>query len=284
MSFKNKVRLRLRLDHQVQFGDHVAIRGSTKELGSWKNNVPLHWTENGWVCDLEFKGTHQIEFKFVTVNKDNTLLWEDGENRVLKFPGGGNFATVTTWNATQENLELHILDESQEPNREESEHDATSSVSEAEASPFVGQWQGKAISFMQSNDHRDHETHRKWDTSGLQGLSLKLVQADQNARNWWRKVSYFLSSIFSNFKLNCFLCCLFSKPAFAFKSTFFTLKLDIVRDIISASLQGEDRLEALLYSAIYLKVLFSLFIFNHLSFPCIIISALLTSHCHLGSG
>ncbi|BAT90181.1 hypothetical protein VIGAN_06137300, partial [Vigna angularis var. angularis] len=29
--------------------------------------------------------------------------------------------------------------------------------------------------------------------------------------------------------------------------------LDIVRDIIAEGLQGEDRLEALLYSAIYLK-------------------------------
>ncbi|TKY50532.1 Phosphoglucan, water dikinase [Spatholobus suberectus] len=211
---KHKVRLQVRLDHQVQFGDHVVIRGSTKELGSWRENIPLNWTENGWVCDLQLKGSDHIEFKFVTVNKDKSLVWEGGENRVLKLPGAGHFATVATWNATQENLELQPLDEVQE---EESDgYDAATSLSQAETSPFVGQWQGKPISFMQSNEHRTHETERKWDTSRLQGLSLKLVQADQNARNWWRK-------------------------------------LDIVRDIIAGSLQGEDRLEALLYSAIYLK-------------------------------
>ncbi|KRH36357.2 hypothetical protein GLYMA_10G298000v4 [Glycine max] len=214
-SLKNKVRLQVRLDHQVQFGDHVVIRGSTKELGSWTNSVPLNWTQNGWVCDLEFEqgqGTLHIEFKFVTVNKDDTLVWEAGENRVLKVPGAGNFATVATWDATQETLELHSLDDDEQVQ----DADINESVSESEASPFVGQWQGKPISFMRSNEHRSHETERKWDTSGLQGLPLKFVQADQSARNWWRK-------------------------------------LDIVRDIIAGSLQGEDRLEALLYSAIYLK-------------------------------
>lgn len=186
-SLKNKVRLQVRLDHQVQFGDHVVIRGSTKELGSWTNSVPLNWTQNGWVCDLEFEqgqGTLHIEFKFVTVNKDDTLVWEAGENRVLKVPGAGNFATVATWDATQETLELHSLDDDEQVQ----DADINESVSESEASPFVGQWQGKPISFMRSNEHRSHETERKWDTSGLQGLPLKFVQADQSARNWWRKV------------------------------------------------------------------------------------------------
>ncbi|XP_014513502.1 phosphoglucan, water dikinase, chloroplastic [Vigna radiata var. radiata] len=219
VSMDRKVRLQVRLDHQVQFGDHVVIRGSAKELGSWNKNVPLNWTENGWVCHLEFKGTDHIQFKFVIVKKDSTLVWEAGENRDLKLPVAGNFATVATWDATKKNLELHPLDEQPQLQEETGNaYDAaTSSVSEeAEPSPFVGQWQGKPISFMRSNEHRTHETQRKWDTSGLHGLPLKLVQADQNARNWWRK-------------------------------------LDIVRDIIAEGLQGEDRLEALLYSAIYLK-------------------------------
>jgi phosphoglucan,water dikinase len=60
--------------------------------------------------------------------------------------------------------------------------------SEAGSSPFVGEWQGKSISFMQSNQHHSNEAQRTWDTSGLQGLPLKLVQGDQSARNWWRKV------------------------------------------------------------------------------------------------
>ncbi|MED6171495.1 Phosphoglucan, water dikinase, chloroplastic [Stylosanthes scabra] len=231
---KEKLWLNVLLDHQVEFGEHVVILGSTKELGSWKDNVPLNWTENGWVCDLQFdlkpgqETEKSIEFKFVIVKKNKTLVWEGGENRVLKLPNKpGNFGIVAKWNATGENLELLPLefDEDHGAGGDDDvftaageDNGASSSVLEvdSETSPFVEQWQGKGISFMQSNEHKSHETQRKWDTSGLQGLALRLVEEDQNARNWWRK-------------------------------------LDIVRDIIDGSLQGGDSLDALIYSAIYLK-------------------------------
>ncbi|XP_057732609.1 phosphoglucan, water dikinase, chloroplastic [Arachis stenosperma] len=229
---KDKVQLHVQLDHQVEFGDHVAILGSTKELGSWKNNVPMNWTENGWVCDLNLdlkagqEDENALQFKFVIVKNDNTLVWEDGDNRVLKLPTKpGNFATLATWNATDENMELMPLELDEDhgggdddASAAEDQGNGASPVLEAdsETSSFVGQWQGKSISFMRSNEHESHETQRKWDTSGLQGLALRLVEGDQSARNWWRK-------------------------------------LDIVRDIIDGSLQGEDSLNALIYSAIYLK-------------------------------
>ncbi|KAE9618610.1 putative phosphoglucan, water dikinase [Lupinus albus] len=219
-----KVRLHVRLDHQVQFGDHVVIVGSAKELGSWKKHIPLIWTPNGWVSEFELKENEQIEFKFVIVKNDKTLVWEGGQNRVLKLPTAGNYGTFAIWNATDQKIELMPLDhnnldeinDSHSHSESESEVTTTAPVFEARESPFVGQWQGKSVSFMQNNDHRANEVQGKWDTSGLQGLPLKLVQADQHARNWWRK-------------------------------------LDVVRDIIEVGLQGEDRLEALIYSAIYLK-------------------------------
>lgn len=203
------------------------ILGSTKELGSWKNHVPLNWTPDGWVCELELKESSEemIEFKFVIVGKDGSLVWEGGDNRVLKLPpeGGGaaNYGVVATWNATHHNMDLLPLELELDLDNHHHSHSAAAAAETTiinEPSPFVGQWQGKSVSFMQSND--DHSsTHRKWDTSALQGLPLKLVQHDQNARNWWRK-------------------------------------LDIVRDIITQSLQGTEHpiLEALIYSAIYLKV------------------------------
>ncbi|KAI4334814.1 hypothetical protein L6164_013523 [Bauhinia variegata] len=221
-SGQDKVQLHVRLDHQVEFGEHVVILGSTEELGSWKKDVPLDWTESGWVCDLEFKGDENIEYKFVIVKKDETLVWEGGENRVLKLPSGGSFEIVAKWNKTQENVELlpfsQAEDEDDEKTSGDNESESTDGAAhlEVETSPFVGQWQGNAVSFMQSNEHRTQETERKWDISGLEGLALKLVEGDQKARNWWRK-------------------------------------LDIVRDIIYENLQGENRLEALIYSAIYLK-------------------------------
>uniref|UniRef100_A0A6M2ETZ3 CBM20 domain-containing protein n=1 Tax=Populus davidiana TaxID=266767 RepID=A0A6M2ETZ3_9ROSI len=217
---RGKVRLNVRVDHQVEFGEQIVILGSTKELGSWKKRVPMNWTENGWVCDLEMKGGGIVEFKFVIVSKDRSFVWESGDNRALRLPRGGSFAVVCKWDATGEAVNLLPLD--LEHNGEEAEDagengSASAGVPlEVETSPFVGQWQGKAISFMRSNEHRNREAERRWDTSGLQGFALKLVQGDLNARNWWRK-------------------------------------LEVVRELLVGSLQSEDRLEALVYSAIYLK-------------------------------
>ncbi|KAG0485880.1 hypothetical protein HPP92_009959 [Vanilla planifolia] len=71
---------------------------------------------------------------------------------------------------------------------------------------------------MRDNNHRNREMERKWNTEGLDGLSLKLVTGDQNANSWWRK-------------------------------------LEVVRTLVALArnVEHEDRLEALVYSAIYLK-------------------------------
>lgn len=218
-----KVWLRVRLDHQVNFGEQVLILGSSKELGLWKKKVPLNWTENGWTCELELRGGNAMEFKFVILEKDQQkMAWEDGNNRVLNLPKRGRYEMVCHWNMTEE--AVNLLPFGSEENVDEF-GDGTENGStvvdvdpslEVDTSPFVQQWQGVDISFMRSNEHRSRERERKWDTSGLEGLALKLVEGDQNARNWWRK-------------------------------------LEVVRELIVGSLQSKDRLEALIYSAIYLK-------------------------------
>lgn len=224
---RGKVRLNVRLDHQVKFGEHVVILGSAKELGSWKKNVVLNWTENGWVCELELQGGESVEFKFVIVGKGKSVVWESGDNRVLKLPKGGSFGMVCKWNATGEAVELLPLSFGE--NEEEDFGDNGSAITtaasplEVKASPFVGQWQGKSVSFMQSNEHRNRESDRRWDTSGLQGLALKLVEGDRSARNWRKKVlllivllpTFRLMGIFYNsymlhstFYLFLYVCCL----------------------------------------------------------------------------
>lgn len=185
---RGKVRLNIRLDHQVKFGEHVVILGSTKELGLWKKKVPMNWTEGGWVCDLELKGGESVEYKFIILGKEKSMVWEDGDNRILKLPKGGSYGIVCQWNATGETVDLlpFGLEENEEDVGESGS--ARERLLEVETSPFVGQWQGKAVSFMQSNEHRNRETERNWNTSGLEGLALKLVEGDREARNWWKKV------------------------------------------------------------------------------------------------
>lgn len=193
---RRTVRIRVRLDHQVEFGEHVVVLGSTKELGLWKKQAPMHWTPEGWVCELELSGGEVVEYKFVIVTKGKKgMIWEDGENRVLKLPEEGMFDMVCRWNMTGEALDLlgADIDEKVEELESEDGGDATASedglvISEGEPNPFVEQWQGRAASFMRSNEHKSRETERRWDTDGLDGVVLKLVEGDRVARNWWRKV------------------------------------------------------------------------------------------------
>ena len=49
---------------------------------------------------------------------------------------------------------------------------------------FVQGWQGKDIIFMRSNEHSTNERQRCWNTSGLERSLGKLVEGNQNERNW----------------------------------------------------------------------------------------------------
>jgi phosphoglucan, water dikinase len=66
---------------------------------------------------------------------------------------------------------------------------------ESESSKFGELWQGSETVFMRSNEHQNKDSNGKWDTTGLDALSLKLVEGDKLSRNWWRKVSW-IDSLF----------------------------------------------------------------------------------------
>lgn len=217
-STSNMVRLIVLLAHQVEFGEHIAVLGSAKEFGSWKEKKTMNWTSDGWVSEFELKGGESIEFKFVIVRKGDNMVWEGGDNRVFKLPKQGSFEMVCRWNRTNEAVNLIPVGVGADVVEEEQRnvhHNGSPHVEEV-TSPFVDQWQGEAASFMRSNDHGNREKERKWDTSGLEGIALNLVKGDQSARNWWQK-------------------------------------LEVVRELLVGSLEGANRLEALIYSAIYLK-------------------------------
>ncbi|CAH9136523.1 unnamed protein product [Cuscuta epithymum] len=216
-----KLKVKIWLDRQVEFGEHVAILGSTKELGSWKKSVMMGWSEKGWVSELELKGSEPVEFKFVIVGKNKNLLWETGKNRVLKLPREGLFEMVCQWNMTDEPVQLLPLGSEGEYKADKQGEKGSlvtedANIMNVPVSTFVEQWQGRAASFVRSKDQLDLQKDRKWDTSGLSGIPLKLVEEDKNSRNWWRK-------------------------------------LEVVRDLIAGNVESAYRLEALTYSAIYLK-------------------------------
>ncbi|CAO2041269.1 unnamed protein product [Urochloa humidicola] len=240
---KDTVQLRVCLDHQVKFGEHVGIIGNTKELGSWKNQVEMEWTPDGWVCQLDLPGETLLEFKFVIFLKDGKeKIWEDGDNRVVHMPKSGAFDILCHWNRTKESLDILGTQEVRLSGEAGGEigDDATVSgniareeignisvvgddgslTPELESSTLGGQWQGSGTVFMRSNEHGNKDSERKWDTTGLDAVPLKLVEGDKVSRNWWRK-------------------------------------LELIRGLLSKSVDDQSRLEALTYSAIYLKWIYT---------------------------
>ncbi|EPS59827.1 glucan/water dikinase, partial [Genlisea aurea] len=210
-----KVEVEFRLEHQVAFGEHVALLGSVKELGFWKKKLMMNWTENGWICNLNLDTSEQlVEYKFAIVGKDKqNLIWESGENRTLTLPEKGrSFSVVCKWDKTDEMVQVLP---SEVPD-EETEYENADAGELVSTSAFVEQWQGKDALFVHSKDHLDSEKKAYWDTDGLDGIALKLVEGDRNARNWWRK-------------------------------------LEVVRGIIVENIEDGNRLDAFIYSAIYLK-------------------------------
>ncbi|KAG0485881.1 hypothetical protein HPP92_009960 [Vanilla planifolia] len=108
---RRNVSVRVLLDHQVKFGEHVALLGSSKELGSWKKRVPMEWTEAGWVCELDLRERHTVEFKFVVITKgEEGMIWEEGDNRVLPVPESGVYDIVCRWNKMKEGVALSAVE------------------------------------------------------------------------------------------------------------------------------------------------------------------------------
>jgi phosphoglucan,water dikinase len=210
-------KVRVRLDHQVQFGEWHAILGSAKSIGAWQEKVPMNWTESGWVADLQGEPGETVEYKHIIVTHDGNVIWEEGPNRTLSLPKEGEVELVTHWGQTQE--ELHFQGQAsqnghagkeveQEEQVQNSEEKLEQAVNETSTS-FVKEWQGASV-----GDRR--ERSGKWDTSGLDGPAVQIVEGDKSASNWWRK-------------------------------------LDVVRDLLSGEVAKKERLKTLVNAAVYLK-------------------------------
>ena len=211
-------KVRVRLDHQVQFGEWHAILGSAKCIGAWQEKVPMKWTESGWVVDLEGEPGETVEYKHIIVNHDGNVIWEEGPNRTLSLPKEGEAELVTHWGQTQEELHFQWLSsQNGHAGKQEEQVQDSQAVVEEKSEPaveelstsFVKEWQGASM-----KDRR--ERSGKWDTTGLDGPALQIVEGDKSASNWWRK-------------------------------------LDVVRDLLCGEVAKKDRLKALVNAAIYLK-------------------------------
>ncbi|KAL3702008.1 hypothetical protein R1sor_020030 [Riccia sorocarpa] len=225
-----KVKVSVRLDHQVQFGEHHALMGSAECTGSWQRRVDMRWSDSGWIADLEANPGENLEFKFIIVAGDGQLIWENGPNRFLQVPSdSGAYEVVTQWDNTSEEVKLlgssngngsavHAQETEDKSGKQQGEVNGTARAEEDKgvpASSFVQEWQGREINFMRSNEH-SREKSGKWDTTGLDGPAKILVEGDKNAANWWRK-------------------------------------LEVARDLLTGDVGRSQRLESLINISVYLK-------------------------------
>ena len=84
------ITLQLRtVEPRLKKGEHLAICGSTPQLGEWKFAQRMQLVAlQEWGINLDATPLYnQAEYKFVVVDDHNNITrWEDGENRILRTP------------------------------------------------------------------------------------------------------------------------------------------------------------------------------------------------------
>ncbi|XP_055812608.1 uncharacterized protein LOC129882373 [Solanum dulcamara] len=113
------VRVKFQLTKECSFGQHFYLVGDDPMLGSWdpSNAVPLDWSEGHvWSVELDISSGKTISYKFIMTVDDETILWQQGPDRILQTWETKNTITVSEdW----DNAELQTIVE-EEPGAEQS--------------------------------------------------------------------------------------------------------------------------------------------------------------------
>lgn len=216
-----------KVKRRVNYGESVKLVGDSRMFGVWSpsdSSVDMMWTEGDvWEVALDagelVASGGRLEFKCVVVKSDgNVFDWEDGDNHVVDLPSNLGGTAVVTWGRKVEILgddggraESGRSEDSHNGNENgngaglsDAAHGYVESTAQASVSidrlgtfssmddsqngqTLLEQWSGDETVFMQSNEH-PRERQGKWDTDGLSGASLRLVQGDRDASNWLKKL------------------------------------------------------------------------------------------------
>jgi phosphoglucan,water dikinase len=190
-------RVTFRVKKAVDFGEHVRLVGNHSSLGRWsskKSKAEMSWTDGDvWevTLPLEEFGSKALEFKCVVVKSDGEVVWEDGENHLVDWTSQGQngLATVTiSWGASVDvDVDVDEVEGQTSSEEDSGNEDVVTSISFDDDKPELEQWSGDNIVFMQSNEH-PRERQGVWNTDGLQGVALKLVEGDRDAGSWLSKL------------------------------------------------------------------------------------------------
>ncbi len=211
-------KLTFKVRRRVNFGECVKLVGDSKTFGKWspgRSSVEMVWTDGDvWevVVDagaLVASSGGCLEFKCVVVKDGaDALEWEGGDNHVVDLSSSMGGTAVVTWGKRVELFGADGADGARSAlaqghesgngaghagearmSRSFDMESSFSSVDDGQNTLTLPleQWSGEDIVFMQSNEH-PRERQGTWDTEGLSGASLRLVQGDQEASNWLKKL------------------------------------------------------------------------------------------------
>uniref|UniRef100_A0A7R9VQR9 CBM20 domain-containing protein n=2 Tax=Chlamydomonas euryale TaxID=1486919 RepID=A0A7R9VQR9_9CHLO len=219
---ESNVPLTIEVKKEVPFGQVVRVCGSNEAFGAWKlDKAPkLKWHDGHvWRATMTIPVGETMKFKLV-VTGDGEPAWEGGSDRELTALGPDYGLTAAcNWDATSsmtvDAFEIASGNNGSngsngaaakpafQPSKERKREPAMSgggggsgsdsgpgsalSSMEEESRGLGGTWAGAEPEFVRS---RQDKTQRggTWDTSGLEGVALAVVEGDKEAANWLKKL------------------------------------------------------------------------------------------------
>ncbi|GAB4819879.1 hypothetical protein N2152v2_006925 [Parachlorella kessleri] len=198
------VAVTFKLQRKIKYGQSHAVVGNHPSLGKWKvSRAPqMGWSEGDtWQTEVSLPPGTALEFKCVRIsNEGGEVKWEEGPNHVLTVPSNGvaQLAVEIDWGSQAEATAQQAQQGASQGAGPEGGADVSSetannggptvSSSFEERLPTEG-WQGRKTRFMQNNEHSREREGGVWNTEGLQGSVLALVEGDRDNGSWLGKLA-----------------------------------------------------------------------------------------------
>jgi hypothetical protein len=84
-------------------GDFIFVTGNTVELGNWGTTFQtaigpmLDPNDPDWFLNVSLPAGKPVEFKFIAIRADGSVVWENGANHTYAVPTAGTGSLNVTW-------------------------------------------------------------------------------------------------------------------------------------------------------------------------------------------
>jgi glycosidase len=84
-------------------GDYIFVTGNTVELGNWGTTFQsaigpmLAPNYPNWFLNVSLPAGQTVQFKFIDIHADGSVVWENGDNHTYTVPQSGTASVNVTW-------------------------------------------------------------------------------------------------------------------------------------------------------------------------------------------